>query len=128
MFWADSFGAAAITIAWRMESGKSIAHCITCMPPRLAPTTTAHRRIPRRRIRRSCARVQSPQVTIGNSGPYGRPVAGLMVFGPVEPMQLPMLFGDTTKKRRVSIGLPGPMHASHQPGLRSSGEWYPAAW
>ena len=50
-------------------------------------------------------------------------VAGLMEVGPVLPWQPPRLLRLTTKKRLVSIGLPGPMQMSHQPGFASSGEW-----
>ncbi len=39
-----------------------------------------------------------------------------MDAGPVEPLQLPRLFTHTTNQRSVSIGLPGPSIASHQPG------------
>ena len=35
--------------------------------------------------------------------------------GPVEPLQLPSEFTQTTNQRSVSIGLPGPSMASHQP-------------
>ena len=34
-----------------------------------------------------------------------------------EPMQLPMTLGQTTKKRSVSTGQPGPPIRVHQPGL-----------
>ena len=47
--------------------------------------------------------------------PYGLPVERSTDPGPVEPWQPPMLFTPITKKRSVSIGLPGPMRLSHQP-------------
>ncbi|MNY22550.1 hypothetical protein D3C86_1561710 [compost metagenome] len=50
-------------------------------------------------------------------------MAGLMLLGPVEPLQPPRLFKLTTKNLLVSIGLPGPMQLSHQPGLRSLTLW-----
>src|SRR5690606_23536104 len=57
---------------------------------------------------------------MGKWAPQALPVSGLMLDGPVEPWQPPRLFRLTTKKRLVSMALPGPMQASHQPGTRSS--------
>ena len=57
----------------------------------------------------------SPTVTSGNREPYGRPVAGSIEAGPVEPRQLPMTFEQMTKYLRVSNALPGPIMPSHQP-------------
>jgi len=51
-----------------------------------------------------------------------------MVVGPVEPAQPPRLLQAMTKNLSVSIGLPGPMQLSHQPGRLSSGLCQPAAW
>ena len=42
-----------------------------------------------------------------------------MVVGPVEPLQPPRLFRETTKYFEVSIVLPSPMISSHQPGFFS---------
>ena len=62
------------------------------------------------------------------------PVRGLIEAGPVEPMQPPRMLGQMTKKRLVSIGLPGPTSVSHQPGLPVTGcslatYWSPvSAW
>ena len=50
-------------------------------------------------------------------------MAGSTVRGPVLPLQPPRLLSETTKNFLVSMGLPGPMQVSHQPGLASSGEW-----
>ena len=100
-----------------------MAQRMACMPPRLPPTTAAQRSMPSRSARRRCVATQSRTRTTGKSGPQMRPVAGLTLRGPVLPAQPPMLFRLTTKKREVSIGLPGPMQLSHQPGLRSSGAW-----
>ena len=44
-----------------------------------------------------------------------------MLAGPVEPMQPPSTLGQMTKKRSVSMGLPGPTMVSHQPGLPVTG-------
>ena len=66
---------------------------------------------------------QSFTVTVGKSAPQGWPLAALMESGPVLPPQPPGLFTATTNSRVVSMGLPGPMQASHQPGLRSSAWW-----
>ena len=120
MFCADSFGAAAITTALASRSGKSIDHCRACMPPRLPPTTAAQRWMPKASA--SCAWLftQSLTVIMGKSGPHSWPVSGFCEPGPLEPWQPPRLLGQTTKKRLVSIGLPGPMQLSHQPGRGSS--------
>ena len=40
----------------------------------------------------------------------------------MDPKQLPREFTQRTKKRRVSMGRPGPITSSHQPGAGSSGE------
>ena len=50
----------------------------------------------------------------GKSRPYGAPVAGFGDAGPVVPWQPPSRFAQTTRKRSVSIGLPGPTSVSHQ--------------
>ena len=52
--------------------------------------------------------------------PYGRPVDGSSDEGPVVPEQPPRRFDETTKKRSVSIALPGPIRLSHQPGRAGS--------
>ena len=48
--------------------------------------------------------------------------------GPVEPWQPPSTLAQTTKKRRVSTALPGPIRLFHQPGLASASECQPAQW
>ncbi|MCY1500563.1 hypothetical protein D9M68_346080 [compost metagenome] len=93
------------------------------MPPRLPPITAAHCWMPRTSARRAWLLTQSSTVITGKSAPNGAPVAGLMLEGPVEPLQPPRLLRLTTKNFRVSMGLPGPMQLSHQPGLRSSMLW-----
>ena len=55
-----------------------------------------------------------------NPGPGDSDPSGLIAVGPVEPLQPPRLLQHTTKNSRVSIGLPGPMQLSHQPGLPGS--------
>ncbi len=67
-------------------------------------------------------------VTNGNRMPYGRPVSGFVDDGPVEPWQPPRTLAQTTKKRRVSTALPGPMRLFHQPGFLSVGACQPAQW
>ena len=49
----------------------------------------------------------------GKSSPYGSPVAGFSDDGPVVPRHPPSRFGQITKKRSVSTGLPGPTSVSH---------------
>ena len=58
----------------------------------------------------------SPVVIVGKSSPYGLPVRGLRVLGPVVPRQPPRTFGQMTNCLRVSMGFPGPTATSHQPG------------
>ena len=77
-------------------------------------------------------------VADGDDGEIEAPgLAGLRIDawpGPVEPMQPPSTLGQMTKKRLVSIGLPGPTMVSHQPGLPVTGcglatYWSPvSAW
>ena len=52
----------------------------------------------------------------GKSRRYGSPVSGLADAGPVLPLQLPSALTQTTNQRSVSMYLPGPTIASHQPG------------
>ena len=85
--------------------------------------TAAQRSIPRASLSRTWLRTQSLTVTMGNEGPKGFPVAGSVLDGPVLPWQPPRLFTPTTKKRLVSMTLPGPTTFSHHPGLASSAEW-----
>ena len=98
------------------------------MPPRLPPITAANCAMPSRSASRACASTQSSTVTSGKSLPQVRPVSGLVDSGPVEPKQLPRLLTPTTKKRRVSTGLPGPIMLSHQPTLSGSFAYVPATW
>ena len=74
-----------------------------------------------------CARTMSRTVMSGKSGPYGLPVAGFGEAGAVEPYDEPSMLDDTTKKRVVSIALPGPMSPSQEPAVGSDGEYLPAA-
>ena len=77
--------------------------------------------MPRWSISGTCASTMSPMVMTGNRGPTACRSSGSMLAGPVEPMQPPSTFGQMTKKRSVSIGLPGPIMTSHQPGLPVTG-------
>ncbi len=52
----------------------------------------------------------------------GGPSRGSIDTGLEEPNGLPSELMQTTKKRRVSIGLPSPSIDSHQPGLGSAGD------
>ena len=51
-----------------------------------------------------------------------------MEAGPVEPWQPPRLFTPITKKRSVSIALPGPIMLSHQPSFFGLSACQPATW
>ena len=59
-----------------MRSGRSMAHCMACMPPRLPPMTAANASMPRASASIAWLRTQSLTVTLGKFGPYGSPVAG----------------------------------------------------
>src|SRR5262249_47298627 len=61
----------------------------------------------------------SRTVMTGKSRPQGMLVAGLVEAGPEVPMQPPTTFGQMTKYRSVSIGLPAPDHGL--PPARLSG-------
>jgi hypothetical protein len=63
----------------------------------------------------------SRSVMAGKSGPYGLPVSGFRLAGPVEPYDEPSMLEDTTNQRSVSIALPGPIRLSHQPASSSAG-------
>ncbi len=65
MFCGVSFGAAAITSAWRTRSGKESVHCSACMAPSEPPITAAKRSMPSRSARRAWASTQSSTVTTG---------------------------------------------------------------
>jgi len=86
------------------------------MPPIELPIRQAMRSTPSPRTR--CAAASAPSSTdrSGKSSRYSSPVSGLIEAGPVEPLQLPSEFTQITNQRSVSMGLPGPSIASHQPG------------
>src|SRR5688500_13713378 len=86
------------------------------MPPIELPITHASRSMPSERTQAKAASAPSSIDRSGKSRRYGSPVAGLIEAGPVEPLQLPNEFTHTTNQQLVSIGLPGPTIASHQPG------------
>src|SRR5215510_1123046 len=92
------------------------------MPPSDGPTTEASLRTPRDSATSCPARAMSSTVRTGKVSRYGLPVAGLIDAGDVEPNGLPSEFTQITKKRRVSMGRPGPIMSSHQPGAGSSVE------
>ena len=53
--------------------------------------------MPRWSMSSFCALTMSPTVTTGKSRPYSLPVAGLMLMGPVLPLQPPMTLEQMTK-------------------------------
>ena len=91
------------------------------MPPIDPPATASSFSMPRWSISIFCERTMSGTVISGKSRPYGLPVAGSFSVGPVEPMQPPTTLAQMTKKRSVSMGLPGPTIDVHQPGLPVTG-------
>ena len=117
IFCAEWRAVEAMTTAAATRSGKVAAQLSACMPPIEPPTTAFSRATPRWSSSMACARTMSRIVMTGKAMPQGRPVAGLMLAGPDDPMQLPMTFEQMTKSRAGSIGLPGPTRRVHQPGL-----------
>ena len=71
--------------------------------------------MPSERTTACAALAQSSTDRSGKSRRYGLPVEGLVEAGPVEPLQLPSVFTQMTNQRLVSMDLPGPSIASHQP-------------
>ena len=82
--------------------------------------------MPRPRTTAAAASAPSSTESSGKSRRYGSPLAGSGEAGPVEPLQLPSELTQTTNQRRVSMGLPGPSMASHQPGSGLAS--FEAAW
>jgi hypothetical protein len=91
------------------------------MPPIEPPVTQSSFFMPSLSSSMAWARTMSRTVTSGKLRPYGSPVAGSTSAGPLDPMQPPMTLAQITKKRSVSMGLPGPTMVSHQPGLPVTG-------
>src|SRR6478609_2926236 len=85
------------------------------MPPIELPITQASVSMPSDRTTACAAFAQSSIDRSGKARRYGVPVAASIDAGPVEPLQLPRLLTHTTNQRSVSIALPGPTIASHQP-------------
>ncbi|MNV45053.1 hypothetical protein D3C71_1368380 [compost metagenome] len=86
------------------------------IPPIELPITQASCSMPNARTTSIAARAPSSIDSSGKSRRYSSPLAGLIDAGPVEPLQLPSELTQTTNQRSVSIGLPEPIMASHQPG------------
>src|SRR6185369_13068114 len=86
------------------------------MPPIELPIRQARRSMPRPRTSSYDELATSSRVRSGKVNLYTLPVAGSIDAGPVEPLQLPSVFAQITNQRFVSIGLPGPIISSHQPG------------
>src|SRR5262245_14196415 len=114
-----------------MKSGYETAHWKAWNPPNDCPATATRWRTLRLSSMSRWARTMSPRVMSGKSGPYGLPVAGLTLPGPVEPYDEPSMLEETAKYRFVSIARPGPMRPFHQPpaGLAAVGgpaaRWLP---
>ena len=82
---------------------------------------------PSRSASRASARTWSRVDTTGKREPQGAP-SGDGEDGPVDPWQPPRTFAATTKQCSVSIALPGPTTASHQPGVSWPGAVGPRTW
>ena len=87
------------------------------MPPMEPPTTEAHRSMPRLSATSAWQRTMSRIETTGNDEPYGSDVSGSQEAGPVLPWHPPRTFTQTTNNSSVSSTFPGPIRASHQPGV-----------
>ena len=85
------------------------------MPPTEPPIAAAGRSMPRWASSARWTVTRSRTVKSGKRRPYGFPVFGSIDDGPVVPLQPPSRFEQITKKRSVSIGLPGPISVDHQP-------------
>lgn len=99
----------------RAMPGASSSTASAVMPPIELPITQASWSMPSARTRSMAAFAPSSIDSSGKCRRYGCPVAGSMLAGPVEPLQLPSELTHTTNQRLVSIGLPGPSIGSHQP-------------
>src|SRR6185437_10130766 len=66
----------------------------------------------------ACVCTMSLMVTSGKVRPKGLPVEGSISAGPDVPMQPPSTLAQMTKKRLVSMALPGPISVAHQHGVR----------
>jgi hypothetical protein len=86
------------------------------MPPSEPPIAQRSRSMPRCLQSARCTVTRSRITIAGKRSPYGRPVSGSSELGPVVPLQPPSRFEEITNSRSVSIGLPGPIIVSHQPG------------
>ena len=107
---------AAITATFLRASGYMIAHSSDCIAP-IEPPMTANQVLMPRTFESSCwAFTWSRMVRYGKSAPNSRPLVS-SELGPVEPWQLPSMFGATTKYLSVSIAKPGPMMSLHQPSV-----------
>ncbi len=124
--WALSREVVAMATIRRTRRGNSIAKSRAVMPPIEPPMTACNSEMPRCSSSSFCVFTMSWMVTNGKRRPKGRPVAGSVEAGPVDPWHPPRTLAQTTKNRRVSTALPGPIRLFHQPGLRSSGECQPA--
>ena len=85
------------------------------MPPMEGPTRARSCSIPGFAAPVARWRQYPGSTRSGKRKRYCLPVLGLMLAGPVEPLQLPSELTQMTKFRSVSIGLPGPIMGSHQP-------------
>ncbi len=128
MFCADRRAVLATTMQSPTRSGQVIAQLRACMPPSDPPITAAKRPMPKWSATRAWACTQSSTVSSGNDAPQGRPVAGSIVAGPVEPKHDPRLLTPMTKNRSVSTALPGPTMLSHQPIWSGRSASMPATW
>src|SRR4249919_3228703 len=99
----------------RDAPGCSLRKASAVMPPIELPITQASLSMPSDFTTSKAALAPSSIDNSGKSSRYGWRVWGLMEAGPVEPLQLPSELTHTTKKRLLSIALPGPSIASHQP-------------
>ena len=97
MFWAECRAAVAIGTEVKTRSGYETAHSSACMPPIDPPITQNSWSMPRWSSTMAWARTMSAIVMTGKSRPQRLPVAGLISFGPVDPMQPPSTLTQTTK-------------------------------
>ena len=84
------------------------------------PTTAHNCSLPGRYSTSRAEEAMSWVKRSGNDRRYGLPVSGLVLAGPLEPLQLPRELTQMTKFRSVSMGRPEPIMGSHQPSVGSA--------
>ena len=118
----------AMLTTFLAKSGCSIAKHSACIPPRLPPMMARTFFIPSLSKSLICAFTTSLIASTGKRKRYCAFLFGSMLSGLVEPKGEPKISTQITKYLLVSMHLPSPIRASHQPGFGSLSSYLPAAW